>query len=151
MQSIDLKITKDTDGIYDIGIENGDFALIDSFDTSITCALLTDARADANEVLQSQRRRGWWGNQFASYFPDYQIGSKLWLLDQARNTQNTLNSAIDYARNALQWLVDDGHADNIIVNGTRNSSGISLVVQILRGNSIVDTKYYDLWQNSGAI
>lgn len=151
MSNIDLKLSLNSDSIYDISIENGDFALVDSFDTSLIVSLMTDARADQSQVFRSELRRGWWGNQFGVEPDSFQIGSLLWLLFQARNTQNTLNSAIDYAQNSLQWLVDDGNADSVSASGDFTPNGITLSINIFRGNSIVDTKYYDLWQNSGAM
>jgi len=149
--AVDLKLSKDaTTSLFDISLTDGDFTLVDSFDTSITVALFADARAAASEVLPAELRRGWWGNQFGDD-PTFQLGSKLWLIEQARNNQDTLNSAIDFAQNSLQWLVDDDHAEDVEVTGEQTSTGIGLTVKIARDQSRVDTKFYDLWENSGAI
>lgn len=150
--AIDIKLTQDvTTGFYDFSFTNGDFTTVDSFDTSLTVSLFADARASASQVPRSELRRGWWGNQFDDEFPLYELGSKLWLLNQARRTQDTLNSAIDFARNALQWLVDKNHAKKVDVTGSYETEGIRLAITIDRGNSIVESRYYDLWNNTGSV
>ena len=149
--AIDIALIPDETGIYDIAFENGDFQLVNSFDTSLIISLFADARATASQVPQSQLRRGWWGNQFDKDYPLFEMGSKLWLLYQARNTQNTLNNAIDFARNSLQWLVTNNHAEKVTVTGAITTTGITLTIVIDRGSSVIETRYYDLWNNSGQI
>ena len=61
--AIDIALIPDETGIYDIAFENGDFQLVNSFDTSLIISLFADARATASQVPQSQLRRGWWGNR----------------------------------------------------------------------------------------
>ena len=149
--TIDLLVDVNEDtGLYDISLSDGDFTTIDSFDTSLKVSLLGDRRADKSEVSAAHLRRGWWANQFAETL-GFQLGSKLWLLDQSRKSQNTLNSAIDYAKNSLQWLVDDGYAINITVTGVFTALGIQLKVVLFRGQSKTETKYFDLWENSGDV
>ena len=148
--AIDIQLTQDTDtGMFDVSFENGDFKTVDSFDTSLTVSLFADARASQSQVPRSELRRGWWGNQFDKDYPLFELGSLLWLLYQARNTQDTLNSAIDFAKNSLQWLVDNNHAESVNVTGAFTTVGITLTVVIDRGSSIIETRYYDLWNNSG--
>lgn len=147
---IDLVLAKDeTTGLQDISITDGDFTSLDSFDTSIKVSLFADERADSSEVQAAEKRRGWWGNQFNDDDISFQLGSKLWLLDQARLTQDTLNSAIDISKNALQWLIDDGHANDVVVTGEFAPEGIRITVTIFRDQARTETRYYDLWENSG--
>ncbi len=149
--TIDLALAKDPiTGLLDLSIVNGDFTLVDSFDTSLTVSLFADARADASEVPSAELRRGWWGNQFDDDL-EFDLGSKLWLLDQARRTQATLNSAIGFAQNSLQWLVDDGHAKRVEVTGVFTSQGIRLTVTIFRDQNRVETRNFDLWENTGSV
>jgi len=146
----DIKLEQDTTtNLFDISFTNGDFTTVDSFDTSLQVSLFADARATESQMPRSELRRGWWGNQFDSDFPLYELGSKLWLLDQSRRTQATLNNAVDFTRNALQWLIDKGHVQDVDVTASFIENGIQLAITINRGNSIVDTKYYDLWNNTG--
>jgi phage gp46-like protein len=47
--------------------------------------------------------RGWWGDAGE----DRPIGSRMWLLRRAKQTQETLQRAFDYLAEALQWMIDD--------------------------------------------
>lgn len=147
--AIDIQLLQDATGEFVISLENGDFKTIDSFDTSITVALFGDERADSSEVPTVENRRGWWGNSFGED-PEFQLGSKLWLLNQNRRTQETLNKAITIAQNALQWLIDDGHAESVDVTGAFTDDGIGLTITIFRSNAVTETRFFDLWNNSGA-
>lgn len=146
-QNIDLKLrTVDELGeTYDISFANGDFELVDNFDTAIDMSLFCERRADRSEVPTPERRRGWWGNEL-SRVAGFQIGSKLWLLAQARRTQETLNKAISYAQESLQWLIEDNLAEQVVVTGEYlDDVGIRLYITIYRSQSIVESRYYDLW------
>lgn len=151
-ESVDIALFQDkTTGLYDISFTDGDFTLVDNFDTSITVSLMTDARANSTQEPRAELRRGWWGNQFSDSFPDYEIGSQLWLLTQSRKVQATLNSAIDFAKSALSWLVSDNHAKAVNVTGKIDDDGITIGINIDRGASTTETKYYDLWNNTGKV
>ena len=148
--AIDIQLTQQaSDGRFIVSLENGDFKTIDSFDTSITVALFGDERADSSEVPAVERRRGWWGNKFGDE-PEFQLGGKLWLLNQNRRTSETLNKAVTIAQNALQWLVDEQHAKSVDVTGEFTESGIGLTITIFRSSAVTETRYYELWNNSGA-
>lgn len=150
--AIDIAIQQDpVTGKFYTDLSNGDFLTNNSFDTSLLISLFGDKRADPSEVPAVQNRRGWWGNPFNTDDEEFELGSKLWLLDQARATPATLNRAITYAQEALQWLVDDGHAQRIDVSGNLSQNNIQLSVTILRDSGVTETRYYDLWENTGII
>ena len=90
-------------------------------------------------------QRGWWGNLFNDVL-NYQIGSKIWLLYQARKTQDTLNRAITYVNDGLTWLVEDGYIDRANVSGEFSLKGISLTITLYRSQNIVASFTYELWQ-----
>jgi len=99
---------------WDSAVSRGDWILADGdlltgsdLVTSMLLSLFTDAMAAPDDVIPDGTGdpRGWWGDQFE---PDAPIGSKLWLLDREKQTQQTLNRAYDYIAEALQWLIDDG-------------------------------------------
>ena len=73
--------------------------------TAVTVSLFTDRRAADDDTLLdgSDDRRGWWGDDV-----DRPLGSRLWLLERAKRTQETLQLAQNYIAEALQWLIDDG-------------------------------------------
>ena len=75
-------------------------------------------------------------------------GSKLWLLEQARNDGGALNRAIDYCRNALKYFTENGYAKTILVDGRRTSKGIALTIEVYGKDGEIDKYRYDAWNNS---
>jgi phage gp46-like protein len=150
--TVDLKLIRDQQFLYDLLIKsNGDLDVVDSFDTSLTVSLLGERRADASEVPDAPRRRGWWGNEVNDNI-EFELGSKLWIvLAQSRKTSENLRRAISYAREALQWLIDDGYLRDIQVSGEFTTIGLRLEIILLRDQSVAETRYYDLWTNTGEI
>lgn len=148
MRGIDAVLQQLPGGNYDIQIGfDGDIETADSFDTYILVALLTDKRADASEILQPERRRGWIGNE---HTPGFEMGSKLWLYEQARKTRTTINEIQTEAVNALQSLVNEGLANAIRGAELRfTDDGVSLEVVIERSPSRTEKRLFDLWQNTG--
>ena len=72
--------------------------------TAVLISLFTDRQARSDDVIPdgTTDQRGWWADS------DVLIGSRLWLLNRAKQTTETLNRAVDYISEALQWLIDDG-------------------------------------------
>ena len=148
-RGIDAILVELPSGLYDIAIgPDGDIATADSFDTAIIVSLLTDARADPSLVLESHRRRGWVGNEST---PGFEMGSTLWTFEQARFTRNVGDRIAGAARDALQWLVDDGHAVAIRASDV-NLVGdqVRLVVVIERASGRTEKLSFDLWETTGA-
>lgn len=142
--AVDIKINK-TNTIWDISFTNGDLTSTNSLDTAVLMSLYTDARASNSEVPEIQRRRGWWGNIVSNY-PDYQIGSKLWLLYQARLNQNTLNLVKTYIYNCLSWMIDDGYITNIGIDTEATSNeGILVGIVLSISQNIVYNNSFQLW------
>lgn len=143
---IDFFLTLDADGNYDIELDtNGDAKQTSGLDTSIRLSLLTDQRADASEVSNPIKRRGFLGDEL---FDEFKHGSKLWLLDQSRITSTTRNLAVNYSRLSLQWMIDDGFATDIFVTGELNPTGISLEMTAFYPNSSEQSFVFDFWNNT---
>ena len=147
-RDIDADLVELPGGIYDIQIYfDGDIKTKDSFDAYIIVALLSDARADESEVPRPELRRGWIVNE---HTPDFELGSKVWLYEQRRLTRATINGLQDVAQDALQSMVDEGLAVSIrSVEAVVTTTGVSLVIEILRDNDQVEKRHFDLWQNTG--
>lgn len=145
---IDIKLEYDEKrGYYDIiPNETGDLAQDQSFDTTINLALLTDARADKTEVPLVQNQRGTIVDLFTE--GRKRNGSKLWLLSQARATLTAKNKAKDYAKNALQFLVEKGYCKDVFVNSRLTTNGIILDITIQRLTGVFDGYRYNAWDNS---
>ncbi len=143
----DIRIEQSPGGAFDFIIdENGDLGNGDFFDSSLIYSLYGERRASASEVPTSENRRGWIGNEGS----DYENGSKIWLYEQARITRSNLNGIQAEALASLQWLVDDGFLASITATAVISNGGVALNIELFRFNSIVDRRFYQLWENTGA-
>ena len=141
----DILIRANSDGLYDFVIDGNQFASAGGFETAIPVSLFTDARAPAALVSEPQNRRGWIGNLLTSTTMR-QLGSILWILDQARITQETLNIARLAAQDAFQWMVDDSVALGVLVDvAIGKKSGYIITIQITDTSNIV-SRYQTLWR-----
>lgn len=95
-------------GAASVAIENNDLKSDEGLRTAIYLSLFLDARALPGDVLPEgvEDRRGWWADAVPVVDGD-KIGSRLWLLDRSKKTADVLDRAVTYAREALQWLIDD--------------------------------------------
>ena len=99
--------------VWDVDTSRGDWQLVgpvlltgNDLASAALISLFSDRIANPDDVIPdgTDDPRGWWGD----LGEDQPIGSRLWLLSRAKQTQETLNNAVDYSREALQWFIDDG-------------------------------------------
>ena len=148
MAFVDIKMAKTSDGYYDLSFEDGDLVTTEGFDTAINMSIMCERRASVSEVPAPAKRRGWWGNAYLG-FANFEIGSKLWLLLQARATENTLNNAVTFAKAALQWFVDDEYLDKVNATADYDTEGtLVLLIELIRAQDIVLSNGYRLWGNT---
>jgi len=139
----------ETDGIFDIQIDSeGDILTKDFFDTSLLMSVFCERRALASEMPASHLRRGWIGNTVTEGF---EIGSKLWLWYQARLNSDTLNGITTAIRNALAWLVEGEFVVSYDVETIFNNNGAFVQITIVRSNSKVEKRLFELWQKTGRL
>jgi phage gp46-like protein len=74
---------------------------------AVIISLYTWRRAATDDPVDDEERFGWWGDSYPAIADD-RIGSRLWLLRRVKLTAQTQRDAEFYAREALQWLLDDG-------------------------------------------
>ncbi len=79
---------------------------------AVIISLYTWRRAETDDPIDDDERFGWWGDSYPAIADD-RIGSRLWLLRRVKLTAQTQRDAEFYAREALQWLLDDGHVTAI--------------------------------------
>lgn len=108
--------------------EEGDLATDQDLETAVIISLFTDRRARPNDPLEDEEdRRGWWG--------DAQLGSRLYLLHREKQTEEVRKRAIEYASEALAWLVNDGVALSVKVEAAWVRAGmLVLSIEVLRSN-----------------
>ena len=128
----------DTTTVWSIALAGGDWQIAnlqlaagDDLQTAVIISLFSDRVAQPDDAIPDStgNPRGWWGDAGETV----PIGSRLWLLDRSKLTQATANAAIGYAKEALQWLIDDGVASAVSVSAeiTRPNM-LGLLVEITR-------------------
>lgn len=109
-------------------------------------SLLTWRRAGADDALDDSERYGWWGDSFPSQTND-QIGSLLWQLRRRSLTAQTVQDATTYAREALQWMLDDGRVIDIDVTTTRGVDRLDMrIALVFRDGATLELSLDNLWQ-----
>ena len=111
----DIRILWDnTEALGDWALAEGDVETGQDLETACLVSLFTDKLATPDFVPTdgTSDRRGWW----ADPYNDQPLGSNLWQLDRAKKTRDTLGTARRYALDALQWLIDDGIARQVLCN-----------------------------------
>jgi phage gp46-like protein len=132
---------------YDISFTKGDFTLTNGLDTALLMSVFGEKRADVSEVPTPELQRGWWGNLFNDVL-NYEYGSKLWLLDQARATQEKINDGVAYLQEGLNWLKEDNYVDQIFVDGDSLKNGVNFSIKLFRSQSIIGNYVAELWQGT---
>lgn len=150
---LDIALTwNPASGKADLGMNGPDLATDAGLTTAVIVSLFTDRLADEGDGIPdgTSDRRGFWGDeafQQPGVVPAYLTGSKLWLLDRALQTQDTLNKAQDYAKQALQWMIADGVAGSVEAVATFPRQGwIELFIEIDQQGSL--STFALPWQNS---
>ena len=114
----DIVLTYDPENfLIDLAIVDNDLLADDGLYTCIIISLYTDRQAISGDVIpdaaigQASDARGWW----ADWFNDSPLGSRLWLLWREKQMNSVLKLAEGYARQALNWLLEDGLVLSIAV------------------------------------
>lgn len=149
MSKQDIRVVFDTETkLRDIALgDDGDLNSVDDFSTSIDLSVLTNQRASSTEVPQAENRRGWIGD-LTPITDGFQVGSKLWLFEQSRLTQETVNDIRNAVQEGLQWIVDKGQAERVEVDAEMiGSSGVRITATIFVGNNRIK-RYFTLWDQT---
>ena len=120
----------------------------DGLETAVVLSLFTDRlAADGDAGVAPTARRGWWGDAYADA-PGDRMGSRLWQLAREKQTPVVLARAELYAREALQWLVDDGVASTVVVAAEWVRSGVlGLAVTVKRSAApVASFRFESFWK-----
>lgn len=142
----DLKLTKNSDGIFDISFENGDFTLTSGLETSFMMTIYCQKREDSIEDPRS--RGGWIGNELNE--DGFEQGSLVWTLYQEKLDDDTVNICQNYLEDAFQWYIDKGIAKeiDIIVEKDVDLEKLNAKITAIRNDNTEFVQYYDLWINT---
>lgn len=141
----------------DVEVDSGDLISEDGLETAVLISLFTDRRARDDDTLpdlDSDDKRGWWGDLANPDVEGDQIGSRLWLLQRAKTTQEVLVRAEGYVKEALQWMIDDGIAVKIDVDAERQirdgGDMLAFKVMIYKKSGVAESvKFEYQWEGTG--
>lgn len=114
---------------------------------AVVISLFTWRRAATDDPVDDDERFGWWGDSYPTIADD-RIGSRLWLLRRVKLTADTQRDAEFYAREPLQWLLDDGQVLEVDVITERADSyrlNLQVILTVLTGARL-KINSSQLWQ-----
>jgi len=130
----DIALAPMPGGGYDIRLAGHDLAAESGLRTAVLLSLFSDCLAGADDAIPdgTDDRRGWWADAWPEA-PGDLTGSRLWLLSREKQTAETAERAREYAREALQWMLDDGVARAVDVAAAWDAPGrLALTITITR-------------------
>ncbi len=151
IQLADLALTwSNAKGSADLSLIDLDLASDRGLMTATILSLFTDRRAENDDVPPSgddRDRRGWWADQFATVQGD-RIGSRLWLLDRSKRTNETALRAKEYATEALAWMLEDRVVSSVDVVVEMTDRALLLSVGLERpGRDAVSFQFAHAWEH----
>ncbi len=129
----------------DIRVEGTTIAAGSELETALILSLFTNRRANDDDTLPPgvTDRGGYWADELPG---QRRRGSRLWLLMGQGITKDLLRRVDEMAREALEWFVSDGIADEVEVEVTRSgTNSIRLFGALIKGSQ--RTPFDFLWSN----
>lgn len=147
----DLALTwSNVNGDADLSLIDSDLASERGLLTAVLLSLFLDRRAEADDKPPSgdaRDRRGWWADQFAAVVGD-RVGSRLWLLDRAKRTNETVLRAKEYVLDALAWMIEDRVVASIDVTVETTKAALLIAVGLQRpGRDPVSFRFAQKWDH----
>lgn len=114
---------------------------------AVTISLYTWRRAETDDPIDDEERYGWWGDSYPAIADD-RIGSRLYLLRRVKLTPQTQRDAEFYAREALQWLLDDGEVIAIDITSEKvDANRLNLIPTLtVASGARLEIKQPSSWQ-----
>ena len=138
----DLKLQCRNDGYYDLAFENGDLQLGKSLESAVLVSVGSLGRGAAKYFKKELQDDGWWGEPT--------IEGDVWgclvhTLSKEPNQQNRQLLAVQYVKDSLRWLVDDGVAGSVDAEVEFKGEYLCISVVIKKGGDREDFRYEILW------
>lgn len=132
----DIALAINADNEIDIA-ETADLAGDDTIRTAILLSLFTDRRADPSEIPRFQSDpRGYWGDHISQ--SQFRTGSRLWLHTRSKNSPIEVAQIVTSCREALDWLIEDGHVQRLEVQPRVLRDNLSLNISF--DQSVMDIR-----------
>lgn len=147
----DLALTwSNAKGSADLSMIDMDLASERGLTTAVILSLFTDRRAEDDDVPPSgdpTDRRGYWADEFADV-PGDKYGSRLWLLDRAKRTNDTLLLAKAYTEEALAWMLEDKVVASVVVETRYEGAALIIAVELRRpGKDPIALRFAHTWEH----
>jgi phage gp46-like protein len=131
----DIKMVYDAaQGHGDLVVQDRDLERDPGLETAVIVSLFSNRRAGDGDALPDPAgsSEGWWADALNE--DGDQIGSKLWLIGREKMVPATLvPRAQQYAKEALEWMLTDGVAGEIIAVASRyDRKTLKLDITIVR-------------------
>lgn len=129
-------------GLLDIQFVGNDILLANELETAVSVSMFSEARTalptetniqDAISLLS-----GWWADSFT----DEPLGSEAWIYRRSKIVNETLNGLIETYTKSLQWLIDDGVAESVVVTAVKSEkipNTIEIVARIVKPDEQTET------------
>lgn len=120
----------------------------DELAAAVLISLFSWRKSNPDDGVKAPTRQGWWGDTFAEVAGD-RIGSRLWLLQRQKVLSTTLRRAEAYAKESLQWLIDDAVVARIEVSAERSGvDQIALLVTCYRPDDTqaLQARFQNVWE-----
>lgn len=118
-------------------------AQLDMLTRAVVISLFTWRRAEPDD--NADVPMGWWGDSFPTVQND-RYGSRLWLLQRSKLTNQLVQKVRAYIRESLQWLIDDGVVSRIDLDIQRTGiSELANSITLWRRDGPVTISFNDLW------
>lgn len=134
-------------GDADLTIIDADIGVDAGIVTAVLLSLFLDRRAENDDRPPSgdiTDRRGWWADEFLRVGGD-RTGSRLWLLDRSKRTNEVALRAKEYCVEALAWMLEDRVCSSIDVT-TEMTDRLLIVVGINRsGRDPITLRFSRVW------
>ena len=147
----DLALTwSNATGNADLSTVDFDLATDQGLVTAMELSLFTDRRAEPDDKPPSgdpRDRRGWWADEFAEVEGD-KFGSRLWLLDRSKNTNETKLRAEEYVREAWAWMLEDRVVESVDVEIETTDRALLIAGAVHRpGRDPVSFRFAHTWDH----
>jgi phage gp46-like protein len=131
---MDIKLNQNSFYDFDISILNtGDFETDDGLETAIIISGFTDAKVTQTEY-PSESQRGWWADEFVNDG----LGSKLWLCDRSKISNELFSNLKKYWMDCLQWMVDSSSVKTIDVEVVQSEKyTVNINIEITKNDNSV--------------
>ncbi len=135
-------------GFQILRLDGGDIDATNRLADWIMVSLFSWGRAADDDAVQpGADRQGWWGAEVAAEGLTGAWGSRLWTVQRAALTLETVRRVRELIAEALAWIVTDGIASAVNVSAARvDNRRVRVDVSVVRGDhELLAVRFADVW------